>query len=820
VQRRPSLIRRGLRLACLAAWLLLCAGPVLAADPPPAAAPAEKPPEPQPEPIAIPEIANRSEQVTGMLRTVEAALERDPAVEAIEQELPKLSAGNLTLLSETNSLLEQGPRQRVLEAISDSWQAARTAMAARNATLTERASALETDIQKLSRQREIWRRSGEEASADKAPASVRERVQMTIEAIDSTQRKIERRRVVVLDLQAETVRELAVIDLALDRIGTYRKEVVGKLFLPDSRPIWRAMSSGTAAGEVLTDVVDDAVRGEALLSDYLKRYPGRWIAQIILFVALVWLFRSARERSRRASEQEPELAQGARVFQLPYSAALVLALTSSFWIFPEAPFVMKQLTALIALFPVLRIVRPMVDPALAPGLNAFGAFFVVDRLRDVFSTSPLAEQVVFLLEMLAGVGLMAWVLRPRRLEGVELSPEQTSALRPFGMAARVLLVCFTLAFATGAFGYMQLARLIGGGALSSTYAALAFYAALRAADGLLAFALRSWPLRLLRFVNTHRDALRRRTHRVLRASAVLGWLILTLTFFGILENVIKGGRAVLEASLSFGSLSLSLGHLVAFGVTVASAFLLSRVLRFLLEEDVYPRVALGRGVPYAISSLLHYVILFGGFVLAVFAMGVDLTRVTILAGAFGVGIGFGLQNVVNNFVSGLIMLFERPMKLGDTVQVADVIGSVQRIGIRSSTLRTYEGAEVVVPNATLISERLTNWTLSNTRRRIDLKLGVAYGTDPHKMIELLLSVARSHRAVQAYPPPAALFLGFGENSLDFELRCWTESFDDWVDIRSQLALEVHRHLGDAGIEVPFPQRVLHVKTEKPRAERD
>jgi len=321
-------------------------------------------------------------------------------------------------------------------------------------------------------------------------------------------------------------------------------------------------------------------------------------------------------------------------------------------------------------------------------------------------------------------------------------------------------------------------------------------------------------------VNTHREALRRRIHRLLRVSAVLGWLVLTLTYFGLLDGALDAGRAVLGASLSFGSLTVSLGHLVAFGVTVASAFLISRVLRFLLEEDVYPRVALGRGVPYAISSLLHYVILFGGFVLAVFAMGVDLTRVTILAGAFGVGIGFGLQNVVNNFVSGLIMLFERPMKLGDTVQVADVSGVVERIGIRSSTLRTAEGAEVVVPNASLISERLTNWTLSNSRRRVDLKLGVAYGTDPQKLIELLLSVARGHRDVLAYPPPAALFLGFGENSLDFELRCWTESFDDWVDIRSQLALEVHRQLGDAGIEVPFPQRVLHVKTEKPRGERD
>jgi small-conductance mechanosensitive channel len=452
----------------------------------------------------------------------------------------------------------------------------------------------------------------------------------------------------------------------------------------------------------------------------------------------------------------------------------------------------------VALFPVLRIVRPMIDPALSAGLKAFGAFYVMDRLRDFFSTSLLAEQALFLFEMLAGLALMAWVLRPRRLEGVELSPEQSAALRPLGLAARLLFGAFTLAFVSGATGYLQLARLIGGGVLTSGYLALAFYASLRAADGLLAFALRVRPLRLLHFVNRYRAPLLRRANRFLRWTAVLGWLALTLNWFGVLESVLAAGRTALGASISFGSLTVSLGHLVAFGVTVASAFLVSRVLRFLLEEDIYPRVRLGRGVPYAISSLLHYAILFGGFVLAIFAMGVDLTRVTILAGAFGVGIGFGLQNVVNNFVSGLIMLFERPMKLGDTVQVADVSGTVERIGIRSSTLRTFEGAEVVVPNANLISERLTNWTLSNQRRRIDVKLGVAYGTDPQKLLDLLLSAARAHRAVLAYPPPLALFLGFGESSLDFELRCWTDDFDNWV-------------------EVPFPQRVLHVKAEKPEA---
>ncbi len=483
---------------------------------------------------------------------------------------------------------------------------------------------------------------------------------------------------------------------------------------------------------------------------------------------------------------------------------------SSIWFHAQAPFAIGQIVALVALFPVLRILPPMIDPALLPGLEAFAAFYAVDRVRDLTSTAPVVEQVLFLLEMLAGIALMSWMLRPRWLTGTEM---QRAGLRPLGIATRLLLGCFAFALVLGAIGYMQLARLVGGGAFTSSYFALTLYAGVRAADGLPAFALRVRPLRLLHLVSSHRDTLRQRARRLLRGAALVFWALASLRVFGILESTLDAGRAALHASVSFGALTISFGHVAAFAVTLLSAFLVSRVLRFVLEEDIFPRIPLARGVPYAISSLLHYAILLGGFFLAIAALGVDLTRVTILAGAFGVGIGFGLQNVVNNFVSSLIMLFERPMKMGDTVQVADVSGVVERIGMRSSTLRTVEGAEMIVPNASLISDRLTNWTLNNTRRRIDVKVGVAYGTDPQKMLELLISAARAHREVLAFPAPVALFMGFGENSLDFELRAWTDVFEQWVQVRSGLALEVHRKLGESGIEVPLPQRVLHVKPE-------
>ena len=191
-----------------------------------------------------------------------------------------------------------------------------------------------------------------------------------------------------------------------------------------------------------------------------------------------------------------------------------------------------------------------------------------------------------------------------------------------------------------------------------------------------------------------------------------------------------------------------------------------------------------------------------GFLLAVSALGVDLNRITILAGAFGVGLGFGLQGLVNNFVSGLIVLFERPVHVGDSIRLGDVIGRVQRIGIRSTTVRTPEGAEVIVPNASLVAEKVTNWTHAGHRRRVDTQVGVAYGNAPDKVLELLRAVAALQPGIITTPPPVALLLGFGSIALNFELRAWTNRPEQWIEVRSELNVAVYAALQAAGIEIP------------------
>ena len=208
----------------------------------------------------------------------------------------------------------------------------------------------------------------------------------------------------------------------------------------------------------------------------------------------------------------------------------------------------------------------------------------------------------------------------------------------------------------------------------------------------------------------------------------------------------------------------------------------------------------------------YYAMVLLGLLVALAAAGFEVSQLALVIGALGVGIGLGLQNVVNNFVSGLILMFERPIQPGDIVDVGGTSGKVREIGMRATTLSTFEGADVVVPNGMLLNEKLINWTLSDNDRRIDVNIGVAYGSDPRRVLELLMEVTRATPGIATEPEPTVLFVGFGASSLDFAVRGWTHDFDNWPSIRSQLATRLYAALVQAGIEIPFPQQDLHLRS--------
>ena len=274
---------------------------------------------------------------------------------------------------------------------------------------------------------------------------------------------------------------------------------------------------------------------------------------------------------------------------------------------------------------------------------------------------------------------------------------------------------------------------------------------------------------------------------------------------------IKAGLATAVDGFRIGSFHLSIIDLMFAVIIFLLLLTATRWLQRLLETRIFPQTRLDIGMRNSLKSTVGYVGLIVAVAVAISTAGIDLSNVAIIAGALSIGIGFGLQNIVNNFVSGLILLAERPIKIGDWIVVGEHEGFVQRINVRATEVRTFQESSVIIPNSELLSSALINWTHKDAMARIEIPVGVSYGADVDLVRDTLIEVAASHPEVMRDPEPFVLFTAFGDSSLDFELRCFVPQAGRKVRIATAMRFEIVRLFRERGIEIPFPQRDVHLQ---------
>ena len=775
----------------------------------PAPAPATAPSAPSAIPVA--DVATRATTVESLLQTMTQKQAPSPQVEMIRELLSDVSRQIDKDLAGTMDILRQQPSLSTLQAQQQQWQQMRMKTTGWLSVLTKRSNALQNALDSLSDLQKTWEMTLNASQTAKAPGPILQQINQTLAAIKAAQTPLQARLTSVLDLQSSVSDSVAKCGTVLAKIDQIQKTLMSGIFVRDgllivSRELWAYSPT-----ELLGRVVSIGAGYAADFSNYLQDRSEGMQLNIGLFAALVLLFLACRRQVRKWTAASETFSHDIRVFDHPIAAALSVTLmvaTSPYW--PISTTVRG--TFQILLFaPLLILVRPVVSTRLMPGLYILWLLFAIDSTREVFSSDQLIGQLILVVESLFGIVAMVWFLR--KLKPVYGEAAGSSRLRLLQAGVVILLLILTVGLGASAMGYIRLARLMTPGILVGGFLALAFYASALVLIGLAAVALHVWPLRTLQLVLHNRDKLGKKLYRVLIWLAISAWITRYLSYIGMLQPAISFGQAALAAKFERGVLSISPGGILEFVVTVWAAYLLSAFIRFVLQEDVYPRMRIAEGKSYAVSSLLHYLIIAMGFTVAIAALGVNLSKLTVLTGAFGVGIGFGLQSVINNFVSGLILLFERPIHVGDTVEVGDLLGKVRRIGIRASTVHTRQGADIIVPNSQLISEKVTNWTLSDQMRRIDLPVGVNYSAPPGEVIKILVAVALANPNILKDPEPQCLFMGFGDSSINFELRAWTDQFDDWPSVRSELASAIYDAVYAAGMTFPFPQREVRLLSE-------
>jgi small-conductance mechanosensitive channel len=549
-----------------------------------------------------------------------------------------------------------------------------------------------------------------------------------------------------------------------------------------------------------------------LFEKFLRDNLIRLLIHIGVFIILSLFFTSLRKHIHEWTDIDDSVKASAHILSRPLSVALVIVMIVRLWIYPNNPLIVSEISRLILVIPLLRLLPGLAPPEFRRPIYGLGWLYILQLLGEILPDGSLAERLVVLLLTLLALAGMMWIVRPGGIIQTLRVNRWFLFIKTYFQLSALL---FAVSIVSNIFGNLSLASLLAAGTFLSLYTFVILVMVVLVLDGLIFLLLKSRAAQSLRMVRMHNAMWNKGSRRLIRFAALFLWLSISLKALGILDPVRRGFTQILQKQLAVGTLKISLEDILAFLVTLVVSVYLAKIIRFVLNEDILPRFPLPRGVPNAISFVAYYFILFAGFIIALGAAGIEWSRFAILAGALGVGIGFGLQNLVNNFVSGLILIFERPVKVGDLIEFAGQRGEVLRIGIRSSTVRTWEGSEIIVPNGNLISSEVINWTLSDRKRRLKIYVGVAYGSDPDVVLGILNKAADEHPEVIKNPAPLATFKGFGESSLDFELRFSIREFLDWIRVQSDLYLTILRELNAAGIEIPFPQHDLHLRSLNP-----
>ena len=768
---------------------------------------------PQPTPIPGPDIPTLAAAAADTARRAVANAVPDARLADIQQSFPAEQDRIEALQEETLKELKMPGPASIVKESERTWIRMRDRLERWLSDLSTRSTTLDGTLGDLQSQLSLWRLTRDHDSAAALPSAVKRQITDTIETLTDAEKQVRSAMDAILNLQASVAQEKSGVDEILvkeqQEISKRTKGVIGI----DSPPLWRVFGVDTDHGDAFQQFMTAREEHQRSLRDFVEDQSRLLALWVLIWPALTALMIAMRRKAEVWARQDTSLKRTVAVLSRPMSAALILSALLVTVLEPNAPSAWTALVNLIVLLGVVRILSNLLPNPMQATSNFVVLLFVL-WLAVKLAPEGFAIYRLALLGLAAGgLAICVWLMRTFKANPDTL-PEKWQ--KPVHHAIGLSFVLFSAGAITDIVGSVGFSTLVLTGSTTMMLAAFVWWLIAVMLRSMVRVGLLTDTARRMGVAPAHSERVRTTVFRMVTFLTVMGWLAVSLRAFLLLDSLLITLRKALAWSVTIGDISFDPGDLLIFGFIIWLSFKIAAFIEFIFAVDVVPRADLPKGVPETISRLTSYVVIAIGAVIASTAAGFDISKVTIIVGALGVGIGFGLQNIVNNFVSGLILLFERPIRVGDTLEIGGTGGSVETIGMRASIVRTWDGAEIIVPNADLISQQVVNWTLNCNRHRVVIPIGVSYDTDPEQAAEIIVGVANDHKDIDPKPDPACLFLGFGDSSLDFQLRAWTAE-SQHVRISSDLRFGIFKKLAEAGIEIPFPQRDLHLRTVDPEA---
>ncbi len=527
----------------------------------------------------------------------------------------------------------------------------------------------------------------------------------------------------------------------------------------------------------------------------------------LFFVLVFSLIIFLRAKTASQSENQQTIYRHANLIsQKPLVSSLLLSTAIIPYFYAHPPALFSEMFFIAAIIFSLILAGKDFSRAISNFLHVLFWLTIVYSISNLFTQISSADRFAVLILSIASI-IAAWLC----LKNVKRSAEHQLPYSRLGL--RVFIILQILSLLLNISGRFSLAKIAGVTAVFNLWMLVIFFFVIRVIiQGLfLQFHIRKEGGNSI--VNwMDYNVVRKNVRRALITLCTLLWLFFLLQNLGISDWATDIASDILSQSGSVGNASFTFGGFVIFILVIWLSSILSKIISYFYDVSAQRANDLSvlKKKNRTSTLLIRLGVLSAGFLLAVGASDFPLDKLTIIISAFGIGIGFGLQTVVNNLVSGLILAFEKPIQIGDFVEVNSRAGTMKEIGIRSSKILTEDGSEVIIPNGDLVSQQVINWTLSNNTRRMELIVGVAYGSDIMKVQTVLNKVLTENTEIMQTPAPVAMLDNFNESSIDFRVLFWVPDNSKRVIMKNNMISQVYAAFTLEGIEIPFPQRDLHV----------
>lgn len=608
-----------------------------------------------------------------------------------------------------------------------------------------------------------------------------------------------------LDLQSKLSGLVIGINDVKEEIRNRRQLIRSGLMQKESPYLWQNDLT-SESDSILSLIGDSLTLNKVILRSYLNRNFSVAIVIIVLGIGLfVWFSFLINTISREKEFSTLILERTKYLTFSPVVCSLLSTLTLAPYIFSYPP----NTLIFLSLLGMAACSTILLRQVLFTKVFRLWLFMVVSLF--VFGVSNLLiehsfQERYYLIGLSAigiAVGLNATLLIRKKPDQY---PKYLTYLIYLYLGMQSLAVLFQL------FGRFSLAKLLAVTSTLSTMQAIGLYMSVLVIMEALYLQSEVAQSNQKEFTNyLNYKNIYHRLNNIFITLAVFMWLYFLSLNLSIDDFIYNTIATFLSNVRTIGNSSFTFGSILIFVLVIwFASFLAKNIAYFATIKDSQKADLRDKRLGSSIL-LIRLAVLIVGFFVALTFSGISLDKLAIVLGALSVGIGFGLQTIVNNLVSGIILAFERPIQIGDAIEVGGRSGVVKEVGIRSSTIQSYDGSEVIIPNGDLLSQHLINWTLSDRKRRIEIIIGVAYGSDLKLVQEVLLEVMKKNE-ILSVPEPKVFVNNFADSAVEFRLLFWVSNFDTWLGVKNQVMLDTYEAFDASGIEIPFPQRDLHIKT--------